>query len=792
MRKSFLLLAFSLFIVTGLTAQNQKYSRVKIYTGDAGMSKLTQLGIETDHGDYRRNVWFVSDFSEKEIAKIAAAGYRYEVVIDDVTSHYRNQSAHSHSVQRSQAAGNCQAGTPQYPIPSNFSLGSMGGYFTYQEMLDNLDSMASKYPSLISLRQPLPGGTTVEGQPIYFVKISDNVATDETEPEVLYTAVHHAREPGGMSQLIYYMWYLLENYGTSADLSALVNSTEMFFVTCINVDGYEYNYNNDPAGGGMWRKNRRDNLDGTYGVDLNRNYGYNWGLDDDGSSPDTNDETYRGDVAFSEPETQLIRDFTNSREFRIAFNYHTFGNLLIYPWGYDYSIYTPDSALYASYGSLLTTYNGYTYGTADQTVGYVVNGSSDDWMYGDQVSKPKIFAMTPECGDAAFGFWPPSNEIIPLCQLNMFQNITMAQLAGKFAKVTETSPELISTGGGNIYFTLKQLGLDTVATYTISLTAITSNIVATGSSVVHSNLSVMQEVNDSISFATSTPMTNGEVIKFLLSIDNGMYVRSDTIVKYFGSPTVAFASDGNSTSGWNAGQWGTSNTIFYSPTASITDSPTGDYNSNEFKTCRTTSPIDLTTAVKATLSYYARWALEPNYDYVQIQASDNNGATWTALCGKYTVPGSDFQILDEPVYEGFQLGWVKEEVSLDDYLGSNIQIRFVLMSDGFQEYDGFYFDDVLVNKVLPGTNSITETWNVIISSVTPNPASDYFYVNINNTITNGSIVIYDAIGKLVLQQPVPSGSASVKVNVENLKSGVYIVRLQNTGTASTPIKLVVN
>ncbi|MBL0341495.1 MAG: immune inhibitor A [Bacteroidetes bacterium] len=203
-------------------------------------------------------------------------------------------------------------------------------------------------------------------------------------------------------------------------------------------------------------------------------------------------------------------------------------------------------------------------------------------------------------------------------------------------------------------------------------------------------------------------MTNGEEIKFQMSIDNGLYIRNETIVKYFGSPTVAFASDGNSTSGWNAGQWGTSTTLFYSPTGSITDSPFGDYNSNDVSACRVTTPIDLTVAVKASLSFYARWALEPNYDYVQVQASTNNGATWTALCGKYTVAGSDFQILNEPVYEGFQLGWVKEEISLDDYLGTNVQLRFVLVSDGFQEYDGYYFDDLLVTKVLPGTNSIQE------------------------------------------------------------------------------------
>ncbi|MBL0341496.1 MAG: zinc carboxypeptidase [Bacteroidetes bacterium] len=485
MRYFFLLIALISTTITSVTAQNHKHSRVKIWTGDAGLKKLSSLGIETDHGDIRKNVWFISDFSEMEIAKIANAGFRYDIQIEDIVSYYRNQTAQTISSQRSLTAANCNSTIPQYPIPANFSLGSMGGYFTYQEMFDNLDSMASLYPSLITIKQALPGGNTIENRPVYYVKISDNAAIDESEPEVLYSAVHHAREPGGMSQLIYYMWYLLENYNTNPELASIVDNTELFFITCLNPDGYEFNYLNEPLGGGLWRKNRRDNLDGTFGVDLNRNYGFNWGFDDDGSSPFTGDETYRGTVPFSEPETQLMSAFVNSRDFKIALNYHTFGNLLIYPWGYNYSIYTPDSALYTNYGSLLTTYNGYTYGTADQTVGYIVNGSSDDWMYGEQIAKPKVFAMTPECGDAAFGFWPPINEIIPLCQSNMFQNITMAQLAGKYATVTETSPELISAGVGTIQFTLKQLGLDTTGTYTISLTAITPNIILTGNSVVH-------------------------------------------------------------------------------------------------------------------------------------------------------------------------------------------------------------------------------------------------------------------------------------------------------------------
>ena len=115
------------------------------------------------------------------------------------------------------------------------------------------------------------------------MKISDNPNTDEPEPEVLYTALHHAREPESLSQLIYYMWYVLENYATDPEVQALVDNTEMYFAPCINPDGYLYNEQTDPNGGGLWRKNRRDNLDGEFGVDLNRNYDFSWGYDDTGS-----------------------------------------------------------------------------------------------------------------------------------------------------------------------------------------------------------------------------------------------------------------------------------------------------------------------------------------------------------------------------------------------------------------------------------------------------------------------------------------------------------------------------
>ena len=169
--------------------------------------------------------------------------------------------------------------------------------------------MALLYPSLITVKQQIDPTLSIEGNPIYYVKISDNATVDESEPEILYTAVHHAREAESLSQLIYYMWYLLENYSTDVTIQSLVNNTEMFFVPCLNPDGYMYNQLIAPNGGGMWRKNRRDNLDGEFGVDLNRNYDYFWGFDDIGSSPLTAEETYSC-LLYTSPSP---RDRTRSR-----------------------------------------------------------------------------------------------------------------------------------------------------------------------------------------------------------------------------------------------------------------------------------------------------------------------------------------------------------------------------------------------------------------------------------------------------------------------------------------------
>lgn len=115
----------------------------------------------------------------------------------------------------------------------------MGGFYTLAEVISKIDSMRLLYPNLITTKVSI--GNSVESRPIYMVKISDNADIDENEPELLYTALHHAREPQSMMQMIYFMYYLLENYNTNPSVQYIVNNREMYFIPVLNPDGYEYN-----------------------------------------------------------------------------------------------------------------------------------------------------------------------------------------------------------------------------------------------------------------------------------------------------------------------------------------------------------------------------------------------------------------------------------------------------------------------------------------------------------------------------------------------------------------------
>jgi hypothetical protein len=363
----------------------------------------------------------------------------------------------------------------------------------------------------------------------------------------------------------------------------------------------------------------------------------------------------------------------------------------------------------------------------------------------------------------------------------MYQNLLAAQLCGPYADLRETGEKIISSTTGYIRFSVLQSGLDTTATYTVTLTPLTANIVSAGSPKTFSNLSPLQSIVDSIGFTlVNSNLSYGDQIKFSLSINNGLYTLTDTVIKIFGVPSPVYFNNFSSASGWTPQSgWGITTQQFYSSPSSITDSPNGNYPSNTIRTFTSNSQFSLLNAVSAELTFYAKWAIEPNYDFAQVLISTDNGGTWTPLCGKYTVEGTLDQDPGQPVYEGFQNTWVKEVIDLTPYVGNLIRIRFMLVSDGFEEYDGFYFDDLFISEILPGGLTVNENITGSFAvNVYPNPAVTHITFSTTSK-SECELLITDASGRLIQTEKIKSGIHQHPIYLKHYESGIYFYSLKS-------------
>lgn len=764
----------------------QSYSRVKIFTNSEGLQKLAELGVGVDHGLKKGDEYFMSDFSDSEIQTIQNAGYAVEIVIPDVIAYYQNQNNKTENTEKNVTCATSAGSTFVPSVPTNFNLGTMGGFYTYQEFLDEIDAMAAQYPNLISAKAPISTFQTIQGRPIYWLRISDNPNTDEAEPEVLYTAVHHAREPNSLSEVIFYMWYLLENYATNPEIQFLVDNTEMYFVPMINPDGYIYNETTNPTGGGMWRKNRRLNSGGSYGVDLNRNYSYGWGTT--GTTTTQSNDTYCGTAAFSEPETQAIKWFCENHDFQYAFNAHTYANDILHPIGTTTAEFAVDHNYFQAFTHHMVKYNGYANLKSSDL--YPASGDSDDYMYKvDTIIKPKIFAMTPEVSNTSGGFWPASNQITGICQDMVFPNLILSHLTHRYLVVEDTDPSTVATSTGVFNHSAQRLGLEN-GPVTVSITPITG-IQSVGTGFVH-DIAIMAINPGTISYVLSPTIQFGDEIKYVLNTIYPGWTKHDTIVKTYGNSTSQFLDPATNAANWT-GSWGTTTSTYVSPSTSFADSPSGNYTNNTNKTFTFNNTINLTHVLNAGVKFYAKWDIETDYDFVQFQVSNDNGKTWVGQCGKYTVPGTSangsVQPNNLPVWEGTQSSWVLEEINLSDYIGDSIKVRFQLRSDGGTTGDGFFFDDfeILYDIDYAGLADLTlPTFNLI-----PNPASNSVFVNLMQASMDTQVLIYTMSGELIASKLVSELTNKIEVNTSDFTNGVYFVQVANGNTLAQPQKLVI-
>ncbi|MFQ5594823.1 MAG: M14 family metallopeptidase [Anaerolineae bacterium] len=308
------------------------------------------------------------------------------------------------SLAREQRSALKAAGMELEWIPEPASASFPTCYRTYDDMLDFFDERATRYPALFRLYDVGDSWEKQSGladRNLYVVRITSPQGPAE-KPRFLLIAEHHAREIITPEVAMDFIDDLLENYGQDPTITWLLDHHEVWVMPMANPDGHAH-----AAQMESWRKNARltDTCAGgappnSYGVDLNRNYGYQWGQDV-GSSPNPCFLTYRGEEPFSEPETQAVQDLVLEKGFDILVSLHSYGSLVLYPWAHT-SQPAPDAADLSALATRMAAPAGYT-AVQSTGIGYMSSGDTTDWSYGEL----GIPSFTIEVGGGSF--WPSCN-----------------------------------------------------------------------------------------------------------------------------------------------------------------------------------------------------------------------------------------------------------------------------------------------------------------------------------------------------------------------------------------------
>ncbi len=377
----------------------------------------------------------------------------------------------------------------------------------------------------------------------------------------------------------------------------------------------------------------------------------------------------------------------------------------------------------------------------------------------------------------------------------MIQNLLLAAFAGSYGKATEITPFITEQINGTLDFEFTRLGL-AEGEYTLSIEPLSNYVLSTGDDLFFTGMEIMETQTGSISYTLDPLIGNGTIIQFLLSVDNGSYIISDTITKIFGTATQIFEDNCNTLGNWTSTYWNVTSEQYHSAPQSITDSPGGEYPNNANRMINLNSPIEISNAVYAELSFWARWEIEAGYDYVQVLISTDNGTSWTPLSGNYTVIGTFYQAEGEPLYDGFQTTWVKEEIDISEYIGNSVKFRFKLKADQGVTADGFYFDDLsvmVINESTTGLENQSIDNHNLVSEPFPNPAnhSVQFKLNLPDDSQETYLRIFNAAGQQVYSERLESETSNLTIQVEDWTPGVYYYRLEGDNIQFVSKKLII-
>ncbi len=598
---------------------------------------------------------------------------------------------------------------------------------TYTEIVEHVQDLADQNPALATY---IPIGQSLQGRTMFALRVTGPGATAE-RPGIIYTGTQHAREWASPMAVLYIAEHLITEYATNTQVKSLVDNIEFLIVPVVNPDGYDFTWAH--PNNRLWRKNMRPappSAPNCPGVDPNRNWGFAWG-GNQGSSPLPCSETYRGPNAFSEPETQVVRDFVIAHpRITSSIDFHSFSQLVMSPWGYTIAL-PPDHALFQQISAqmsqaILDTHGRiYEFGPGYTTI-YPTTGSVKDWMYGSR----GILGWTIEVRDTgSYGFVMPPQEIIPNAEENYAAAKAHALAIGPklVFSLPSGTPLHVTAGQTNPVQVEIESGVQTLIPasarlfYRIGPAGSLSNVVMTN---LGNNL-----------FEADLPAANcGEEIQFVFQAVTTQGVSVKYPAEAFADPfkttalerVIAFEDNFETNKFWTIGGQGASATagiwIRQDPQGTlaqpeddhtpgttphlcfITDHRAGvnvaQYDVDGGSTILTSpimsaiSPSPLANA-EVWLTYW-RWysnnqGLNPNADSLLIQISNNGGFTWETL---------------EETGENAGV-WVKKEFKISDVLppSPQMQVRLIASDLGLDSVVEAGLDDLQLRIVgCPGTN----------------------------------------------------------------------------------------
>ncbi len=572
---------------------------------------------------------------------------------------------------------------------------------TLAEINAQIDQIVTAHPAIATVSVI---GQSLEGRDIRAIRIA-GTAPNPSRVGILFNGCQHAREWVNPMTVMYIAQTLMTSYGVDPRVTAILDASEIFIIPVVNPDGYEYSWTNER----LWRKNRRDNGDGTFGVDLNRNWGHQWG--GSGSSATTSSQIYRGTAAFSEPETQVVRDFINANpSIEAHIDFHSYSQLILSPWGYTTSL-PPNQAEYDELNTLMAGaiagVYGETYfaGPGGATL-YIAAGIMPDWVFGAAGGGGTLawtFELRPDSA-AGGGFLLPPAEILPTSEENFEAIVALSQrLTASLALSLESpTPQRIPSGEAfNFVVNIAEVN-GTLAPGSGTL----NYRVGTGGPFTSTPLAPLggdryeaslpaASCTDTLQFYIEAASTAGQTISLPIA------GAAEPIEVPVSDVIVTFTDDGESSTGWQVGfagdtattgiwnrmdpQWTAAqpeddNTPAPGTDCWVTDgragTSAGTYDVDGGATTLVSPTFDATEpwdliAGQAYLTYH-RWysndqGASPRTDSMPILISNDGGQTWTQL---------------EDVTENARQ-WVKKTFAIANFLTptDNMLLRFVARDD---------------------------------------------------------------------------------------------------------------